>query len=805
MATITGTSAIKNNSQLTCTYSLTVTQGTQSVADNKTTINYSYYVLFDTNGVYFSGTSRPNAGTIKVVINGATVVSKVVPLTNGIQDGTYIIAKTSGSVSVPHNSDGTKTLSYSISMVTGTDQNNYNYVWNASSKSSSMTLTSIPRGSTIDSITGTPELGEVLTVNIARAVSSYTHKVEYSFAGGDWGAIEDSSGGTNGHGTTVQFGIPVDRATIIPNSATGDVTVRVTTYSGTTQIGDPVTKSLTLKVPSTCVPTVNSLTLTRVDNGVPSSWGVYVKGYSKVKATVSASGIYGSTISSYLINGPYLNSRSSSDTSEVLATAGTKNYSATVTDSRGKVSEAKNKSITVQDYYLPSVSVTAVRCDADGNESANGTSLKFTVDYTFASVAGKNSITSKSVTCNGNTKTSFSSGVPDILAANCSVGSSYTLTASITDGLSNTATVTITIPTASRVMNVKKNKKAIAFGTFATEDETVTMAWKTKIQNDLDVTGDVSGENITAESITASGDISGTNITAESLTSDGPIYLDGVGSNVAGCTTPIIFRDSSDNVKCVLTPGPTGIWAGSEVGEASVGFNVGNNSVRAGSADLTSYCGEVNVPWTHGYIDTVHSEAVKATNFYATGYSYLGKIALVTDSDYDRAWVGFYDSNDYALALNGNQRKGWFGFDTNSVNFYFANNKGGYIGGNKAWTNTSDKRLKTDIEDLPDVYVDVWQELQPKMFKWGDLNSPDGKYHFGLIAQDVMESFDKRGLDYKDFGIIGEFKIEGDTETEYYAITYEYYNMMTAAVVKKQQKEIDELKLLVQQLLDKEG
>ena len=181
MATITGCTAIKNNALLTCTYGLTVTQGNQSTENNNTEIPYEYYVLFDTNGLYFSGTTRPNAGTIKVKIDGKEVVSKTVPLTNGIQDGTYIIPKTKGSVKIPHETDGSKKLKFSIEMVTGTDQNNYNYVWNASSKSSEMTLTSIPRQSSF-SLTG-DLLGSKVTVDIARNVDTYNHKVEYDFNG----------------------------------------------------------------------------------------------------------------------------------------------------------------------------------------------------------------------------------------------------------------------------------------------------------------------------------------------------------------------------------------------------------------------------------------------------------------------------------------------------------------------------------------------------------------------------------------------------------------------------------------------
>lgn len=866
MATISGTSAIKNNSQLTCTYSLTVTAGTQSVSGNYTPINYSYYVLYDTASVQFTGTTRPNAGNVNVVINGTTVASKVVPLTNGIKDGTYIIATTSGTVNVPHNSDGTKTLSYSISITSGTDQNNYNYVWNASSKSGSMTLTTIPRTSSI-SLSGHDYLGNAVGVTITRNSTSFTHTVEYSFGSSGWKTA--ATGVATYHEFTAAT--TLGWASYIPSSSSGVLTVKVTTYSGSTAIGSATaTKTLNISSQQSAhQPTFGTITAEPVSDTVPSSWGLYVSGHSKVKVTISGcAGVYGSTIKSYSIYGSGLNVSASSGTSSILTTnksAGSDlSYVGTVIDSRNQQS-SKSTTIHVVPYTPPSVSVTAVRCESDGTESANGTSLKVTATFSYASVSGKNSITSKSISCNGISITNFESGVAKILAANCSIGSTYELTATVTDALGKPATVTITIPTATRAVNVKANKKSVAIGKFAQTDDTFEVGWKTDIQNDLNVTG-----NITVDgSITTSSDLTsrilylpnadssitptypytgiyqwGNNlqITARNSSkgyvkdflnidmTNGDVYIgvntgshtkiDAIGDVVSNASTTggwargYIFKGNGTTVAEIGTYGNGSalkyVYIGTAYNSTWVRVDSGGLSVYGGAyvtgnatVDGTISCNTLNSP-------TISSSAITTTNTYNTGWAFLGSFGFISDTT--RAWIGFYSSHANAKNAGATGRKGWCGFDTNSTNFYFYNAQGGYIGGNKAWTNASDRRLKTDIADLPDVYIDIWQELQPKMFKWNELNSPDSKYHFGLIAQDVMEVFEKHGLNYKDYGIIGDFKIEGDNETEYYAITYEYYNMMTAAVVKKQQSEIDtlkselsELKTLVNQLLGKEN
>ena len=134
-------------------------------------------------------------------------------------------------------------------------------------------------------------------------------------------------------------------------------------------------------------------------------------------------------------------------------------------------------------------------------------------------------------------------------------------------------------------------------------------------------------------------------------------------------------------------------------------------------------------------------------------------------------------------------------FDGNVVNIRskgnITNTASGTIGGNKAWTNSSDRRLKEDIVDLPEVFSAIWYELQPKMFRWNELNNGDNSYHFGLIAQDVIEVFSKYGLDWRNYGFIATIPVG---ETDYYAITYEYYNILTAKVLKNTIEELNDIK-----------
>ena len=63
---------------------------------------------------------------------------------------------------------------------------------------------------------------------------------------------------------------------------------------------------------------------------------------------------------------------------------------------------------------------------------------------------------------------------------------------------------------------------------------------------------------------------------------------------------------------------------------------------------------------------------------------------------------------------------------------------------------TSDQNLKHDIEELPDKYITILDNLHVKRFK---LNSGrSGRYHVGFIAQEVKSAMDAAGVTSDEFG-----------------------------------------------------
>lgn len=99
----------------------------------------------------------------------------------------------------------------------------------------------------------------------------------------------------------------------------------------------------------------------------------------------------------------------------------------------------------------------------------------------------------------------------------------------------------------------------------------------------------------------------------------------------------------------------------------------------------------------------------------------------------------------------------------------------------------SDRNKKNSIEDLPDKYVTLFDNLIPKRFKMNDGTS--GRYHVGYIAQDVEEAMAIAGIDSQEFGGFvraHEEDEEGNlTGNDTLMLRYEEFDVIYAAKIKQ--------------------
>lgn len=443
-------------------------QSSQSVANNTTTIAWTLKGSGSSGGG-----SWVMSGAFKAVINGKTVYSSDTRI-QLYKD--QVIA--SGSTTITHNADGTK--SFSLSCEAGV----YTYAVSVRA-SGTHTLNTIPRASSISMASGT--MGSASTISISRASSSFTHTLTYAFGNATGTIVSKTTS------TSVSWTPPLTLAQQIPSSTSGKITITCTTYSGNTSVGSK-SITVTLKVPDSVKPTMTSLTATRVDGNVPSAWGIYVQGKSKATLKINgAAGTQGSTISSYSISGGGFSSTSSSFTTGFLTTVGTITFTAKVTDSRGRTSDTKTVSISVVAYSPPSVSsYSSQRCNSAGTPLDSGTYVKGLISFSYASCSSKNTITTSTsykkstATAWTNTNKTFSSGTAFTFGGSISAESSYDIKYTISDAFT-TVTVNDTISTVSVLMDFKAGGKGIAIGKVSEFDNTLEVSdkWNFRVYGKL--------------------------------------------------------------------------------------------------------------------------------------------------------------------------------------------------------------------------------------------------------------------------------------------------------------------------------
>jgi hypothetical protein len=444
-----GTSSAMSTTNDKIKYKITVTQNSQSVANNTSNVTVSVRVYRTNTGYTTYGT-----GTVYCTINGTQYTEAITSSDKITSSGIVLFSKT---LNIAHNADGTKTLATSARITH--DQ------FSSSSQSYSQPLTTIPRATTPTVSASSVDMGASITINMPRASSSFDHTLTYKFG---------SATGTIGSelDTSKSWTVPLSLASQIPNGTSGSCTITCKTYNGSTLIGTK-TVSFTAKVPSSVVPTISAQTISEATSGLAAQFGGYIQNKSKLKVAITAAGSYSSTIKTYSTTIAGKTYSGSSVTSGVITTSGTVTVKTTVTDSRGRTA-SKSTNVTVLAYTAPKITkFSAVRNDAG---------VAVTMNFSVASLNNKNT---KQYKVEYKPKTSdtytelitgsvYSYNGTQNFADKFSTESSHDLRLTVTDyfGESSAAIAYAEIPTAFTLLDFNASGKGLAFGKVSeTEDE----------------------------------------------------------------------------------------------------------------------------------------------------------------------------------------------------------------------------------------------------------------------------------------------------------------------------------------------
>lgn len=463
-------------------------QKSQDITGNTTTVGWKLE-LFTTTGALYRN-NRPWS----VTIDGKTYSGTVnVDLD---QNDSQVCA--SGTATISHNGDGTKTFTYSFTHDFSLTLNSGKYM-GAYSGSGSDALTTIPRKSTLTVATG--KLGVAQILEVKQESDSFTHTIKavcgkstlYIKADGSMSATAVKHNDCN-----IPWTPPVEWAEQAPSDNSVSVTFTIETFSGNTSVGTMSPTPITCIIPNnnTFVPVLMP-TITDA-MGYSSTYGGCVQGQSKLQVDIETYGAYGAWITSVKTEFEGSVYSGTSVTTNIIKSYGSLPVTITVTDSRGRVSTSSTL-ISVLAYEMPKISsLTATRCNADGTANPSGEYLIAKFSASIYSLNSKNKasyyIGYKKVSETNHTavhldELSNKYSVSSSYIVPAETASSYTIIFTAIDSFGQARTTTTGASEAQVFSLLKKNGKIVgaAVGKIAEHEGYFDVGWKLKASGGGDV------------------------------------------------------------------------------------------------------------------------------------------------------------------------------------------------------------------------------------------------------------------------------------------------------------------------------
>lgn len=359
---------LSNNSQYRL--ELVVNYNAYSIPNNTTPVPWTLRVR------KLSGSGYWASGTFPWSVNIGGVTSSGSISSYDFRDYT-VLNLGSGTATITHDSDGKKKINVSGSFTGASTLGN-------ATASGEMDLPTIPRASSF-TLSGSTQTGSAISVAISRASTSFTHRVRWRVGSGSWTTPTSSAG------TSASFTVP---HSTFPNSTSGTITVAVQTYSGSTAIGNEQTRTRTLTVPTSVVPSFTTISHSEYVSLVNTQIGEYVQNKSRLNLAITgASAGSGASIKSYRITVDGQVANAQSGTTQVIRSSGTLNIIGTVTDSRNR-SASKTVEISVLPYHDPTLeTIGLTRSTSAGVQDPFGTFARLNIKARVSSLNGKNTAT----------------------------------------------------------------------------------------------------------------------------------------------------------------------------------------------------------------------------------------------------------------------------------------------------------------------------------------------------------------------------------------------------------------------------
>lgn len=464
-----------------------------NTSTNKSTVTAALYYKRNNSGFTTSGT-----GTFSITINGVkTSATKTLTIT----EGSWVKA-VEGTVTVAHNTDGTKNIGISA---TGSIPDTS---LTSTSVSGTVKLDTVPRASTIDSLScATKYFNGKMTYKYTPKSQNYYNRCVIALnLDGVYTQVKIISlGQQSASQKTASVTLSESELSIIynklPNSTNGALRFTLRTYSDSaysTQVGDAGYKEITLSIPniSDTQPTA-TMAISPVSSLASPFNALYIKGRTKVDVNFNdGEGKYGADIVSYSV-GILGKTYGSPYTSEYITTDGTVAVTGTLTDSRG-FSRTYTQNVTFIAYANPRIlpasgesEIICARCDSSGNLKESGTYLKIKAKRSYSKVVSgtqKNFCSiryrykpeggsySSWVTILADDSASDEVSTGALLGGNLLPTSSYVAQVGVIDTLGESDYTTVSIPTDTVYMHKAGSINSLGIGKYVEDENMIDIA-----------------------------------------------------------------------------------------------------------------------------------------------------------------------------------------------------------------------------------------------------------------------------------------------------------------------------------------
>ena len=687
---------------------------------------YIKVIAISTNGSNIPNSSTPGDVWFRVdddeFIYNSVISREVV----ASPSGTVLINR--GTFAVDHSSVGASATIKVEANITGSAWANQN---SESSRTYTFTIPGMAQKSTITSITG-GTIGGTMTVNINKPTSSTTTRVYLQVNGCDWITAVSST-----TATSISFTVPNSMANHITNatSAVGRVIIR--TYSDDVSIGDHEWDK-SFEVPTWMAPSISQVLLD-TDTCVNEYW-CWVKDKSKLRVTTSTNdgNLYGAWITSYRIDfdgKAYWGSQIWTDYTRV---SGTRSVVVTVTDSRGRTATWSG-SVIVWDYAPPWGSISAVRCDKNGNlDNKNGTYVKVQYSGDKYSINGKNTF-SLSITHRESDSTWSSKDVSSdspvsngsiILGSENSVydkDKTYEIKLKVSDWYGSTS-YSVPISTVDVPLDYRAGGTGIGIGRYCLDDDTI--------------------QTIKTFEIYTGG---------------------GIGDSNKG--VDVKFCEVSNEKQMV------GLCGGRSSGDTLMRlFRFTSSSSGEGDKDLLRI-----------------TKSNYAYHNFGVNY-FKNEIRFYGDSTINEGTIAYDDSGTYMYLHNPKYSNSSIGVWSDACCVWEYDAPSQTLRLKSGYGTTSDARLKHDFDEFEDwdKYYNFFMSLKPLTFKYINDNRRDT--YMGMVAQDVVESIESSGLGDKNLCIAKYHENKEMDDGKEYTLAYQELIPLNIKMIQKHENDIQELK-----------